>query len=142
MRISDWSSDVCSSDLRNGEDLLEQADLSFLYPINPSWSLVGRYYYSIQDKQMLEGIAGVQWDSCCLAARLVARRYVRNRTGEMNDAIRLRSEEHTSELQSLMRISYAVFCLKKKQIRLFSTYIRLTNIYTHRDKPNHNYSIL
>src|SRR3546814_6776724 len=85
---------------------------------------------------MLEGIAGVQWDSCCLAARLVARRYVRNRTGEMNDAIRLeielkglgsagpdtesrlrraiRSEEHTSELQSLMRISYAVFCLKKK----------------------------
>src|SRR3546814_7502912 len=92
MRISDWSSDVCSSDLRNGEDLLEQADLSFLYPINPSWSLVGRYYYSIQDKQMLEGIAGVQWDSCCLAARLVARRYVRNRTGEMNDAIRLETE--------------------------------------------------
>src|SRR3546814_5437881 len=92
MRISDWSSDVCSSDLRNGEDLLEQADLSFLYPINPSWSLVGRYYYSIQDKQMLEGIAGVQWDSCCLAARLVARRYVRNRTGEMNDALRLEIE--------------------------------------------------
>src|SRR5690606_35003986 len=43
----------------NGEDLLEQADLSFLYPISPSWSLVGRYYYSIKDKQMLEGIAGV-----------------------------------------------------------------------------------
>src|SRR3546814_136377 len=79
-------------DARNGEDLLKQADLSFLYPINPSWSLVGRYYYSIQDKQMLEGIAGVQWDSCCLAARLVARRYVRNRTGAMNDAIRLEIE--------------------------------------------------
>src|SRR3546814_9747395 len=41
---------------------------------------------------MLEGIAGVQWDSCCLAARLVARRYVLNRTGEMNDAIRLEIE--------------------------------------------------
>ena len=79
-------------DARNGEDLLEQADLSFLYPVSPSWSLVGRYYYSIQDKQMLEGIAGVQWDSCCLAARLVARRYVRNRTGEMNDAIQLEIE--------------------------------------------------
>ena len=76
----------------NGRDLLEQADLSFLYPVSPSWSLVGRYYYSIQDKQMLEGIAGVQWDSCCLAARLVARRYVRNRTGEMNDAIQLEIE--------------------------------------------------
>ena len=73
-------------------DLLEQADLSFLYPINPSWSIVGRYYYSIDQSQLLEAIAGVQWESCCLAARLVARRYVRNRTGEMNDAIQLEIE--------------------------------------------------
>src|SRR3546814_9972146 len=36
---------------------------------------------------------------------------------------RLRSEEHTSELQSLMRISYAVFCLKKKKKKTFTTYI-------------------
>src|SRR3546814_18073545 len=35
--------------------------------------------------------------------------------GEHNDGINIRSEEHTSELQSLMRISYAVFCLKKKK---------------------------
>ena len=76
----------------NNPDLLEQVDLSFLYPINPSWSLVGRYYYSIRDKQLLEGIAGVQWDSCCLAVRLVGRRYVRNRTGELNDAIQLEIE--------------------------------------------------
>ena len=41
---------------------------------------------------LLEGIIGVQWDSCCLAARLVARRYVRNRLGEMNDAIQLEIE--------------------------------------------------
>lgn len=76
----------------NGDDLLEQVDFSFLYPINPSWSLVGRYYYSLLDNQLLEGIAGVQWDSCCMAARLVARRYVRNLTGEMNDAIQLEIE--------------------------------------------------
>ncbi len=76
----------------NGTDLLEQADLSFLYPVTPSWSLVGRYYYSLLDKQLLEGIAGVQWDSCCLAVRLVGRRYVRNRTGELNDAIQLEIE--------------------------------------------------
>src|SRR3546814_986219 len=37
-----------------------------------------------------------------------------------------RSEEHTSELQSLMRISYAVFCLKKKKIHILSTYNNLT----------------
>ena len=76
----------------NQDDLLEQVDLSFLYPINPSWSLVGRYYYSLLDNQLLEGIAGVQWDSCCMAARLVARRYVRNFRGDMNDAIQLEIE--------------------------------------------------
>ncbi len=76
----------------NQEDLLEQVDFSFLYPINPSWSLVGRYYYSLLDNQMLEGIAGVQWDSCCMAARLVARRYVRNLRGDLNDAIQLEIE--------------------------------------------------
>lgn len=74
------------------DDLLEQVDFSFLYPINPSWSLVGRYYYSLLDHQLLEGIAGVQWDSCCMSARLVARRYVRNFQGDMNDAIQLEIE--------------------------------------------------
>ena len=73
-------------------DLLEQADLSFLYPINPSWSLVGRYYYSFNERKLLEGIFGVQWESCCMAARLVTRRYVRNRAGDMNDAIQLEIE--------------------------------------------------
>lgn len=69
------------------QDLLEQADFSFLYPINRTWSVVGRYYYSILDKKELETIAGVQWESCCLAARLVARRYLRNRDGELDTRI-------------------------------------------------------
>lgn len=77
---------------RYRRDLLEQVDLSFLYPLTPAWSLVGRYYYSLHDRQLLEGIAGVQWDSCCLAVRLVGRRYLRNRTGELNDAIQLEIE--------------------------------------------------
>ena len=83
----------------SGVDLLKQVDLSFLYPLTPAWSLVGRYYYSLLDDPardieptLLEGIFGVQWDSCCLAARLVARRYMRNRTGELNDAIQLEIE--------------------------------------------------
>jgi len=74
---------------KHDRTLLEQADLSFLYPLNERWSLVGRYYYSIQDKEPLEIIGGVQWDSCCLAVRAVARRYVRNREGEMNNSIQL-----------------------------------------------------
>lgn len=73
----------------DGTDLLKQADLSFLYPLNARWSLVGRYYYSLEDKAPLEIIGGVQWDSCCLAVRAVARRYVRNREGELNNSIQI-----------------------------------------------------
>ncbi len=72
-----------------GNDQLEQADLSFLYPINPSWSVVGRYYYSIMDRKPLEAIAGVQWDSCCLAVRALVRRYVRNREGDLNNSFQV-----------------------------------------------------
>ncbi|MFS8430544.1 LPS-assembly protein LptD [Xanthomonas campestris] len=68
-------------------DQLEQADFSFLYPINPTWSAVGRYYYSLLDHQPLEMIGGVQWDSCCLAVRALVRRFVRNRDGEMDNSI-------------------------------------------------------
>lgn len=84
---------------RYRRNVLEQADVSFLYPINASWSLVGRYYYSFYRNQatgdepgLLEGIAGVQWDSCCLAVRVVGRRYVQNRTGDMSNAIQFEVE--------------------------------------------------
>lgn len=78
--------------LYNNPDLIEQADLSFLYPINPTWSLVGRYYYSIKDRKALETVAGVQWDSCCIAVRLVGRQYIHNREGDLNDSIMLEIE--------------------------------------------------
>lgn len=77
---------------RYRRDLLEQADVSFLYPLNPNWSLVGRYYYSIDDRKLLESIAGVQWESCCLAVRLIARRYIRSRDGDLNDSLQVEFE--------------------------------------------------
>ena len=77
---------------RHRRDLLEQVDLSFLYPLSPSWSVVGRYYYSLQDHKLLEGIAGVQWDSCCMAVRVVGRRYVRNRDGDLNNTLMVEVE--------------------------------------------------
>ncbi len=86
------SDGVVNLGYRYRRDLLEQVDLSFLYPLTPSWSMVGRYYYSLQDRQLLEGIAGVQWDSCCLAVRLVGRRYLRNHDGDLNSAIMLEIE--------------------------------------------------
>ena len=74
---------------RYRRNLLEQADASFLYPITPTWSAVGRYYYSILDRKPLEAIAGVQWDSCCLAVRALVRRYVRNREGDLNNSFQV-----------------------------------------------------
>ncbi|GHH47395.1 MULTISPECIES: LPS-assembly protein LptD [Gammaproteobacteria] len=73
----------------DGTDQLKQADFSFLYPINPTWSVVGRYYYSLLDRKPLEIIGGVQWDSCCLAVRALVRRYVRNREGELDNSFQL-----------------------------------------------------
>ncbi len=73
----------------DGIDQLEQADLSFLYPINPTWSVVGRYYYSLLDNKPLEIIGGVQWDSCCLTVRALARRYVRNRDGDLDNSFQI-----------------------------------------------------
>ena len=72
-----------------GNDQLEQLDLSFLYPVNARWSVVGRYYHSLLDDKALEVIGGVQWDSCCLAVRALARRSVRNRAGDMDNSLQV-----------------------------------------------------
>jgi len=91
-------SGVVNLGYRYRRDLLEQADFSFLYPVTPSWSVVGRYYYSMYkdplqtpaiDSGLLEAIGGVQWDSCCLAVRVLARRYVRNRAGDLDNALQV-----------------------------------------------------
>jgi len=71
---------------------LRQADLSFFYPINPRWSMVGRYYHSLLDKQALEIIGGVQWSSCCVDVRTVMRRYVKNREGDMDNNVQIEFE--------------------------------------------------
>src|SRR3546814_8236735 len=86
MRISDWSSDVCSSDL-----------VGFL-----CLEAGRRRQAARRQCQRLEE-----------AAHLVRVDEVVARDGESGSGVR-RAEEHTSELQSLMRNSYAVFCLKKK----------------------------
>src|SRR3546814_4897024 len=91
MRISDWSSDVCSSDLLK---VLEQRR-EFFWIVRSAFEKV--------------------------PASLVRLSHPPNDSVSINDSTSLdlrieKSEEHTSELQSLMRISYAVFCLKKKKI--------------------------
>src|SRR3546814_2132860 len=95
MRISDWSSDVCSSDLSN-------AARSPATPRSKSDS-VGHH----------SSRAPMNGEVPLCTASIANERTCRN--APMRSPSALRSEEHTSELQSLMRISYAVFCLKKKQ---------------------------
>src|SRR3546814_10234959 len=89
MRISDWSSDVCSSDLFS---LRPQFGPGAIHPANA-------------------GGPGVDQLTVNCFSKPATRRILRNAGLQLTR----RSEEHTSELQSLMRISYAVFCLKKKK---------------------------
>src|SRR3546814_3133234 len=106
MRISDWSSDVCSSDL-----LLLQARVRHQLG-DP---LHGLDQFALRVRLGRHRLERLDLGLGHLARHALAQRgeYLAARRG-FTVLIR-RSEEHTSELQSLMRISYAVFCLKKKK---------------------------
>src|SRR3546814_4373145 len=101
MIISDWSSDVCSSDLKR-------------FSRSPPRHM-SRQRHSPQ-------AVGVVFDTVSISSKIGLPRKSRSECDSMactgaplyQSSAGIRSEEHTSELQSLMRISYAVFCLKKK----------------------------
>src|SRR3546814_2380724 len=133
MRISDWSSDVCSSDLvalrearvayesveRQGidgtivatlgegadQDAAQRAILAVLPTIQLSMEGGGVVTAKVPDAEVNQIVSSAIEQNVGT---------LRNRINEIGVAEPIRSEEHTSELQSLMRISYAVFCLKKK----------------------------
>src|SRR3546814_1284073 len=109
MRISDWSSDVCSSDLVGGVvDLVAQAAAAFK---NKAALISGNSSLTFGEVvSRIHALAGLVAQHSARGDRVVV---VMNNGA--NAALLPRSEEHTSELQSLMRISYAVFCLKKKK---------------------------
>lgn len=71
---------------------LEQFDTSFVAPISERWRVVARWNYSLLDQSTLEAVAGFEWESCCLAARILGRHYVRNREGEKNNGIYIELE--------------------------------------------------
>src|SRR3546814_8580926 len=104
MRISDWSSDVCSSDLRLAGAVApgQQAPSRVHRPAGNLRPLVAQPAgeFRLAQLEAVEKLAPIERQGGLERGRRVGLE---------------RSEEHTSELQSLMRISYAVFCLKKKQ---------------------------
>ncbi len=56
--------------------LLEQYSASVVYPVSERWRLVGSWTYSVKDRETVEALAGVEYDSCCVSLRLVDRNYV------------------------------------------------------------------
>src|SRR3546814_7987762 len=134
MRISDWSSDVCSSDLQQGDDALPvgRALVDVVALVGGADRIdvragvrreVGQAVQAAQVAEMrhqvfrdgtrVEGVAALLGDP--LQGRGEQRLALHAAEGRRHAARQVRSEEHTSELQSLMRTSYAVFCLKKKK---------------------------
>jgi LPS-assembly protein len=57
---------------------LEQTDLSFVLPVSERWRVLGRWNHSLRDNQTLEALGGIEWKSCCVAVRVLARQYVRS----------------------------------------------------------------
>src|SRR3546814_1365815 len=111
MRISDWSSDVCSSDLSYSalEPYVSRSTLQLHY---------GKHHRAYVEKtkalakQLRLADKPLEKIIALTAGQDRHRALFQNAAQAWNHA---RSEEHTSELQSLMRTSYAVFCLKKKK---------------------------
>ena len=59
-----------------------QLDASVLWPLTPSWHVLGRFYYDIKDTQKLETLAGFEYDSCCWGIRFVTRDYIDDESQE------------------------------------------------------------
>src|SRR3546814_9411303 len=115
MRISDWSSDVCSSDLQspqlhNQAHRERQARVTILATPSRCGSVSACSGFNIRFFVEASAVRSEVPPTCDQA---------------LESNFGLRSEEHTSELQSLMRISYAVFCLTKKINNI------IKNIYTY-----------
>src|SRR3546814_4832532 len=136
MRISDWSSDVCSSDLPPVHEILPSLAQRYLqipntdcaYPDLRNAPIHMRIMRSdhIALRMLRRPLVGAA--SCkpaCIFA-LCSNAYLVRTIIFLNSR---RSEEHTSELQSLMRISYAGFCLKKKNTKIKTE--DLSIVYVH-----------
>src|SRR3546814_551915 len=111
MRISDWSSDVCSSDLGGSRRADQGRDPTLPRPLElclAEQSVAHPAFQRAAARYAAGGCARRSGVGGLLSYRQAGRAH-----GAADRRAR-RSEEHTSELQSLMRISYAVFCLKKK----------------------------
>src|SRR3546814_2872990 len=131
MRISDWSSDVCSSDLGGARgraqigviEALEARGLRISSVAgSSSGALVGGVYAAGKLREFREGFEKLTrgqflrlLDPVVGRPGMIGGQRLVDAMSEVVGDPRIRSEEHTSELQSLMRHSYALFCLQKQR---------------------------
>src|SRR3546814_4914521 len=136
MHISDWSSDVCSSDLlerfrdftRMHQPAAIEHDRSVADVAQQASAVTGQHHDLAATQPALHPLLGLAHEIGIPGTDPLVHHddVMLHRCGDREPQTHLlaggkraqRSEEHTSELQSLMRISYAVFCLKKKKARL------------------------
>src|SRR3546814_8905300 len=110
MRISDWSSDVCSSDLEKIADAARDKRIEGVADIRDESNREGvRAVIELKRDATAEVVLNQLWRHTPAQSSFPA-----NMLAIRGGRPEMRSEEHTSELQSIMRISYAVFCLYKK----------------------------
>src|SRR3546814_10578336 len=130
MRISDWSSDVCSSDLdfSSVEVASELPGLERQWQARRSLQTLEAAVEQLPDKcrtvfllSRIEGLSNAEVAQRCGISVKMVEKHLAKAILKCRAQVGDRSEEHTSELQSLMRTSYAVFCLKKKNSRTLIT---------------------
>src|SRR3546814_6986780 len=119
MRISDWSSDVCSSDLRPGNALTVDVNKLLFAGVD--------FHGRVQQTAAGPFAGALDFSGSGLNGRMQLAAAGDVQRADINARVCGRSEEHTSELQALMRISYAVIRLKKKNNNYKNTNQKTTN---------------
>lgn len=74
------------------EGLLEQGDLSLVWPIGEKWRVIGHYSFSFLDEEPLDRFLGWEYEACCWRLRVIGRRYITRRNGESDNSISIQLE--------------------------------------------------
>ena len=77
---------------RMREGLLEQGDISVIWPVGDRWRVIGQYSYSLLEKEPLERLAGLEYEACCWLVRLMSRSYIVRSTGQTDTSISIQLE--------------------------------------------------
>ncbi|MGF1612448.1 MAG: LPS-assembly protein LptD [Gammaproteobacteria bacterium] len=75
---------VINLSYRFRQDVVNQSDFSFRYPVGRRWGIVGRWTYAFDGNTTVDTFAGLEYESCCFAVRAIARRFLTDSTGEFN----------------------------------------------------------